>query len=481
MRLNWNNIGQGLEAVAGAVKEKRLKDDIRQVNDAGVEEYSEGGAPAEPNEYAPTELAAPRQGITKYRMLGTESDKPLTSDQIDDIRTSKLADVYAKHGLIDKSLALKDKLRSSQRQRAADAREDERFGREKKKWAAEDADAARTAAVKGGISAAFKGQREAAEGSDNFANYQADLAGAVEGRGLEATIRANAGPDATQDEIDAAVAAYRQSIGDATAQHNAAGMGNLYKQMAGLYGEIGNDPEKAMKFMQMADAEGVPKLIEAAKSGNVDAMNKLWNSTGQARGIVKSIGQDKKTGDLYAVVIDPYSGKRIGANGFVNITAMERAMMSAAEVAKLRETESKIGENEAQATAAYANADQSRAGAAKARAETAQVGEETRILRETGEKPTPGGGKGYKVEASEVSAALGTPVLSSNGKPVLDGNDRPVYRRNVEEENRFYKWMKENRLRDTNEALARWMAGEKPAPAPKPAPKTPFDPKAFMR
>lgn len=474
MRLNWNNIGRGLEAVAGAVQDKRLNDDLKQITDAGVETINEAGAPAAPNEYAPTELAAPKQGITKYRMLGTESDKPLTSDQIDDIRTSKLADVYAKHGLIDKSLALKDKLRSSQRQRAADAREDERFGREKKKWAAEDADAARTAAVKGGISAAFKGQREAVEGSDNYATYQSDLAGAVEGRGLEATIRANAGPDATQDEIDSAVEAYRQSIGDATAQHNAAGMGNLYKQMAGLYGEIGNDPEKAMKFMQMADAEGVPKLIEAAKAGNVDTMNKLWNSTGQARGIVKSIGQDKKTGDLHAVVIDPYSGKRIGANGFVNITAMERAMMSAAEVAKLRETESKIGENEAQASSA-------RAAAGKYGAEAEQARIENRILNETGENPTAGGGKGYKVEASEVSAALGTPVLNRRGIPETDANGKPLYSRNVEEENRFYKWMKENKIKDTNEALARWMAGDKPAPAPKLRPAAPFDPKAFMR
>ena len=30
-------------------------------------------------------------------------------------------------------------------------------------------------------------------------------------------------------------------------------------------------------------------------------------------------------------------------------------------------------------------------------------------------------------------------------------------------------------------ALARWMAGEKPAPAAKPRPAAPFDPKAFMR
>lgn len=411
---------------------------------------------------------------TRYSMFSQDSDKPFTQDQVNEMRMSKVADIYAKYGMSDKALALKKQVSDSQRQRTTDAREGERFDREKKKWAADDADAARTAAVKGGISAAFKGQREAVEGSDNYATYQSDLAGAVEGRGLEATIRANAGPDATQDEIDSAVEAYRQSIGDATAQHNAAGMGNLYKQMAGLYGEIGNDPEKAMKFMQMADAEGVPKLIEAAKAGNVDTMNKLWNSTGQARGIVKSIGQDKKTGDLHAVVIDPYSGKRIGANGFVNITAMERAMMSAAEVAKLRETESKIGENEAQASSA-------RAAAGKYGAEAEQARIENRILNETGEKPTAGGGKGYKVEASEVSAALGTPVLNRRGIPETDANGKPLYSRNVEEENRFYKWMKENKIKDTNEALARWMAGDKPAPAPKPRPAAPFDPKAFMR
>lgn len=474
MRLNWSNIGEGVAAVAGAVKEKRLRDDLAQVADAGVVETSEAGAPASPNEYAPTEIAAPAQGVTRYKLFDTESDKPLTPEQIDDIRTSKLADVYARHGLTDKSMALRDKLRETQRQRTKDAQAAEEFGWKKKDRASAEATAARDAAVKSGIAGAFKDQRTAAEASDNAAAYQSDLAGAMNGRSLEATIRANAGPGATQDEIDAAVAAYRQSIGEATAQHNAAGMGNLYKKMAGIYGEIGQDPEKAGKFLQMAEAEGVPKLIEAAKGGNVDAMNKLWNTTGQARGIVKSIGQDKKTGDLMAVVIDPYSGKPIGANGFVNITAMERAMMSAADIAKLRETESKIGENEAQAASAYASADSSRASASKARAETEQVGEETRILRATGEKPTAGGGKGYKVEASEVSAALGTPVL----------NGKPLYSRNVNEENAFYGWMKTNGIKDTNEGLARWLSGDRAGvmrvSAP-PPPSKPFDPKAFMR
>jgi hypothetical protein len=418
---------------------------------------------------------------TRYKMLGAESDTPFTQAQTDDLRMGKVADIYAKHGLLDKSMALKDKLTASQRQRTSDEREAKRFARDEKGWVAADAEATRAAAVKGGIAEAFKGQREAEAGSAAAGQYQTDIAGVVEGKGIEATIRASAGPDATKDEIDAAVEAYRQSIGDATAQHNAAGMDTMYKQMASVYGEIGQDPEKALKFVKMAEAEGVPKLIEAAKAGNVDAMNKLWNSSGHGRGIVKSIGQDKKGGDLYAVVIDPYTGKRIGANGFVNITAMEKAMMSATDIAKLRETESKIGENEAQAASAYANADQSRAGAGKARAETSQVNAETKILTETGEKPAAGGGKGYKTEAAEVSAALGTPVLNRRGVPETDANGKPLYSRNADEERAFYKWMKANKIKDTNEGLSRWMAGEKPAAPAKARPAAPFDPKAFMR
>ncbi len=73
--------------------------------------------------------------------------------------------------------------------------------------------------------------------------------------------------------------------------------------------------------------------------------------------------------------------------------------MSAQEVAKLNESDSKIAENKAQTASAYAGVDEKRASADKSRAETAQTKEETRVLRETGEKPT----VGSKITATQAA------------------------------------------------------------------------------
>lgn len=415
----------------------------------------------------PTPASA--QGLTtKYSLMGTDSNTPFTPSQADTIRMQKVADIYAKNGMLDKAQAIKDKLREQSRQDMQDAQQAEKFAREKKGWAASDATAARENAVRAGVSDAFKTQREAAQGSQDYAKYEGDLAGAVQGKGIDAAIRANAGPDATPDEIDAAIAAYHGSLDDATRSHNAAGMANLYKTQAQVFGEIGGDPAKAQAALKMADAEGVPQLIEALKAGKVDEANQLWNSTGQGRGIVKSVGTDKNTGDLHAIVIDPYSGQRIGPNGYVNVSAMERALMSAQEVAKLNESDSKIAENKAQTASAYAGVDEKRASADKSRAETAQTKEETAYFKEHGHKPSKEGG-GYKVEAGEVSNALGSQVTDSRGRPQTDLNGRPLIQRNLPEERAFYKWMNDNGIKDTNEGLAKWQSGAREAAMPKPA------------
>ena len=152
MRLNWNNIGRGLTDVANAVKEKRLKDDLNAVNEAKLEEIdvtqgidpNAAGAPegGNPDVYAPTEIAAgapQANGISKrYRMFDVESDKPLTQEEIDDLRMARMADVYTKHGQNDRAFAIKEHLTKTQRQRKQDARADEEFA-----WKQEDRAAAK--------------------------------------------------------------------------------------------------------------------------------------------------------------------------------------------------------------------------------------------------------------------------------------------------------------------------------------------------
>ncbi len=242
----------------------------------------------------PTPASA--QGLTtKYSLMGTDSSTPFTPSQADTIRMQKVADIYAQNGMLDKAMEIKDKLRMQQRQETQDAQSSERFAHEQKGWKSADATAERDAAVRSGISDTFKTQHEADQGSKDYATYARDMANATQGNGMDATIRANAGPNATPSEIKAAIADYHRSLDDATRQHNAAGHAQMYQKQAQVFGEIGGDPVKAAAALKMADAEGLPQLIQKLKQGDVDGANQLWNSTGQGRGIVTSVGKDNRT------------------------------------------------------------------------------------------------------------------------------------------------------------------------------------------
>ena len=244
----------------------------------------------------------------------------------------------------------------------------------------------------------------------------------------------------------------------------------LEEQLNVLDDELAKNVAKLRKQLKskMAEAEGVPKLIEALKAFDIDGANKLWNSTGQGRGIIKSVGKDSRSGDLFAEVIDPYSGQKIGANGFVNISAIERAMMSAQDAAKMRETESKISENEAQAESARAAAGKHGAEAEQSRAETNRI---RNGLSKSGDA---------KVEGNEVSSVLGTPAVDRKGKPLFDPiTGRQQINRNLAEEDAFYRWMAKEGLNDTNAALLRWKSGERDANMPKAQPKKPSKPLTF--
>ncbi len=66
--------------------------------------------------------------------------------------------------------------------------------------------------------------------------------------------------------------------------------------------------------------------------------------------------------------------------------------------------------------------------------------------------------KGYKVEMGDVSSAFGTPAVDASGKPVSDlMTGRQVVNRNMEKEQAFFKWMKDNNIKDTNKGLALYL------------------------
>lgn len=168
--------------------------------------------------------------------------------------------------------------------------------------------------------------------------------------GVEAMIRANAGPNATESELQQAMTAYRQSIGDAQANQNAAGMGELYKRQGEIWNNVGGDPVKAAAAYKMAEAEGLPQVIERLKAKDVDGANKIWNSTGQGKGIITQVLQNEK-GGMMATMVDPFTGK----SQTVSVSDMERQMMSLKDQAGIRASDKAIESADQSIAASKAN------------------------------------------------------------------------------------------------------------------------------
>lgn len=66
---------------------------------------------------------------------------------------------------------------------------------------------------------------------------------------------------------------------------------------------------------------------------------------------------------------------------------------------------------------------------------------------------------GYKVEAGDVTSLLGTPAMDAQGRPLMDPmTGRQVVNRDPSKEAAFFAFMRDNGIRDTNEALAKYLA-----------------------
>lgn len=80
----------------------------------------------------------------------------------------------------------------------------------------------------------------------------------------------------------------------------------------------------------------------------------------------------------------------------------------------------------------------------------------------------------YKTEAGDITALLGTPAVDGKGRPVIDPiTGRQSVNRNTAREQQFFRYMKENGLTDTNEALQKFMQ-EAPTAAPVAANRPPL-------
>ncbi len=69
--------------------------------------------------------------------------------------------------------------------------------------------------------------------------------------------------------------------------------------------------------------------------------------------------------------------------------------------------------------------------------------------------------RGFKIEMNEVATALGSPAVDAQGNPVVDFmTGRQTVNRNIPEERKFFKWMQDNNITDTNRGLAIYMANK---------------------
>lgn len=337
----------------------------------------------------------------RYSILGQTRDKPFTDNEQDSIRTRAMAGVFSKYGDPAKAMQLRTQagqldnqaLQAQQAQQGLELGKFQIGAAERASRAGARQDAATEAITEAGLK-----QSEAAAQSGNYSQYQRDLARAVSpggkpgedgiadavranpnnasvakiagSQGVEAMVRANAGPGANESEIQQAITAYKQSIGDAQANQNAASMKSLYEHQSKIWNGVGGDPVRAAAALKMAEAEGMPQVIEQLKAGNVDAANKIWNSSGQGKGIITEIGKDGK-GNLYATIIDPFSGQQSRES----VTDMERQLLSLKELTGIKAGEANIAQSEAGVRASEANIVQGQASTAQG---WQRVGNDTR-------------------------------------------------------------------------------------------------------
>lgn len=438
----------------------------------------------------------------RYSILGETRATPFSDQEQDSIRTRAMAGVFSKYGDPVKAMQLRTQagqldnqaLQAQQAQQGLELGKLQIAGAERANKAGERQDAAMDAITEAGLK-----QAEAAGRSGDYSQYQQDLARAVgaggkpgEGgiadalranphnasvakiagsRGVEAMVRANAGPGASESEIQQAITAYKQSIGDAQANQNAASMKALYEHQGQIWNGVGGDPVKAAAAYKMAEAEGLPQVIEQLKVGNVDAANKIWNSTGQGKGIITQVGKDGK-GNLYATMVDPFSGE----SSTVPVSDMERQLLSLKEQIGIKASEANIAQSQAairQGDARVANDTRStNAAVARSGVETANARAELDYMRKNGVKmpSAASGGGNYKVEMGEVAQALGTPATNRDGSPLTDTmTGRQAINRNPQKEQAFFAAMDSAGIKDTNQGLALFMAGKLGAPAGNPA------------
>jgi hypothetical protein len=223
----------------------------------------------------------------------------------------------------------------------------------------------------------------------------------------------------------------------------------LYK-MGAMFLGIKEQDAKAFKL-------GVEEAVRGKTYAELIALHKTDKRFDDGRHFTE---QRLKGGGIALDLMDEASGKIVSSSTFANEAEATQFLYQAASDPKniltwqmaldaqklaMKKDEADISKSNAAVLASNAAASASNA--------------EITHLKKYGVKPGSSTGAAYKVEMGEVVQAFGTPALDPEGKPITDMlTGKQVVNRNVGEENKFFTWMRQNGITDTNQGLAIYKA-----------------------
>lgn len=395
MRLNWNNIGRGLGDVADAVREKRLSEESDRLNKKMEDsttykaDQQGQGALAMPDQQTAENYAAYNNTIAaedEATFGGGLSSAPKTSVKKEQSYTR--ADYYADMGRKASGLGFHD--RADRYQQRAEQMEDRQFNRERTIAADQRATESHSMSMEKGQLDLNRAKAEEAERL-RLETFNTQLAGEYEaaskaGKPLsfsrvkeialenklspQQIVSAYAGINGIDEaETGSILAARARAARDAAS----GGLDNMVK----VYetNPLFND--------------GLKLEVKRDKSGNVTVLN-------GGRPIVEGVSEQHAMGFLMKHVVDP-------------ISAIEFDMSVRSNLLKNRETESKIKENEAQASSALASAARTRA--------------ETDIVKKGGGQKPDDTRQNVSAAVKQVLLATGLAKQDPVGNIFLQGED----------------------------------------------------------
>ena len=165
----------------------------------------------------------------------------------------------------------------------------------------------------------------------------------------------------------------------------------------------------------------------------------------------------KDTGQLTAALAtfkDPMALYNWSQNEFRNTLALNADRRAAAAEGRAQVTHEQARQDRRDKQAAIVGlADNDAALAGKPLSSAEREAIRTGVIQPRGNQNA-----AYKVESGDVATLLGSPATDRQGRPVVDPlTGRQQVNRNLEEEQRFFRWMRENNITDTNKGLALYL------------------------